>query len=119
MTLTIMLILVQTHLTNRLTVELGCTNFRLMSDELPCIVEGAPVRIIAAVMVHNEVITEGVAVSSKYAKIKASQRALELLAGLVPFEYRAQYRCNCSNNTVEECDGDLAVAVAERLGGGF
>ncbi|MCJ1283293.1 Dicer-like protein 1 [Xylographa opegraphella] len=86
-----------TFLSNLLTLNFGCTNYRLMSNELPSIMEGVPARVVAVVMIHNEIITDGEAVSSRYAKLKASSKALELLTGLAPFEYRIQYRCDCSD----------------------
>ena len=86
----------QTHLSNLLTLSFGCNNYRLMSDELPSIIEGSAVRIIAVVMIHDQIIAEGTASSSKYAKLKASSNALAMLEGLAPFEYRIQYRCDCS-----------------------
>ncbi|MCJ1316242.1 Dicer-like protein 1 [Xylographa vitiligo] len=103
-----------TFLSNLLTLNFGCTNYRLMSDELPTIIEGAPIRVIAVVMVHGEIITEGVAASSKYAKLKASSTALEMLTGLAPFEYRIQYRCDCSDKKAE--DGGEVSPVQEMMG---
>ena len=68
-----------------------------MSDEIPPLIEGSHPRIVAVVMIHDQIIAEGTASSSKYAKLKASQNALDLLSGLAPFEYRTLYRCNCSD----------------------
>ena len=85
-----------------------------MSDELPTILEGAPVRVIAVVMVHDEIITEGIAASSKYAKLKASSKALEMLTGLAPFEYRIQYRCDCCDKKTE--GGEVVPPVEEIIG---
>lgn len=56
-------------------------------------------------MIHEQIIAEGTAVSSKYAKLKASQHALDLLTGLAPFEYRIQYRCDCSQVKAEDGEG--------------
>lgn len=95
-----LLIYQQTYLSNLLTLTLGCTNYRVMSEELPTL-EGSATRIIAVVMVHNQVIAEGISSSSKYAKVKASSNALELLKGLAPFEYRLQYRCDCTDPKVD------------------
>ncbi|MCJ1399859.1 Dicer-like protein 1 [Xylographa trunciseda] len=103
-----------TYLSNLLTLDFGCTNYRLMSDELPTIIEGTPIRVIAVVMIHNEIIAEGIAASGKYAKLKASSKALEMLTGLAPFEYRIQYRCDCSDKKTE--DGEEAPPVEEIMG---
>lgn len=47
-------------------------------------------------MVHYEIVAEGLAASSRYAKLKASKEALDLLHGLAPFEFRQRYGCNCA-----------------------
>ena len=85
-----------------------------MSDELPSIIEGAPVRVIAVVMIHDQIIAEGTASSSKYAKLKASSNALAMLEGFAPFEYRIQYRCNCKEEKGE--DGIEGNALEETVG---
>jgi endoribonuclease Dicer len=89
-----------TYLSNLLTLNFGCSDFRIMSDELPSL-NGAPPRIIAVIMVHNRVIAEGISTGGKYAKLKASSNALELLKGLAPFEYRLQYFCTCTNTKTD------------------
>ena len=69
-------------------------------------------------MIHNEIVAEGTASSTKYAKVAASKNALEQLQGLAPFEYRIRYRCDCSDG--EEGDGEQAaatmVALDDRVG---
>ena len=84
----------QTHLSTLLTLSFNCNHFRILSDELPSL-DGTTVRVVAVVMIHNQIIAEGLASSGKNAKIKASSNALGILRGLAPFEYRSQYRCNC------------------------
>jgi endoribonuclease Dicer len=58
-------------------------------------VDGTPARVLAAVIVHNEVVAKGVASSGRNAKVKASEKALTLLEGLAAFEFRKQYSCDC------------------------
>ncbi|KAL9102654.1 MAG: hypothetical protein Q9187_009099 [Circinaria calcarea] len=86
--------------------------------------DGSAARVVAVVMVHNEIIADGESSSGKYAKLKASSNALELLQGLAPFEYRMQYRCDCSDEAsevtdeIEERKGfdiDVRVQIYEEL----
>ncbi len=65
-------------------------------------------------MIHEQIIAEGTAASSKYAKLKASQYALDLLTGLAPFEYRMQYRCDCSQEKTD--DGELVRPLEDVMG---
>ncbi|KAI9723933.1 MAG: hypothetical protein M1812_000651 [Candelaria pacifica] len=90
-----------TFLHNLLTITFGCQNYRLLAQEMPSI-DGSPIQVIAALMIHNEVVAEGRAASGKNAKVKASSNALEKLKGLAPYEYRMQYRCDCSSKAVDE-----------------
>lgn len=66
-----------------------------MANELPSI-DGSPIRVIAAVMIHDDIVAEGTASSGRYAKLKASSNALDALKGVAPFEYRMRYQCDCS-----------------------
>jgi len=91
----------QTFLNNLLTLTFGCTNYRVMANELPSI-DGSPIRVIAAVMIHDDIVAEGTASSGRYAKLKASSNALELLKCMAPFEYRMQYHCDCSDGKEKE-----------------
>jgi endoribonuclease Dicer len=110
-----------TYLHNLLTLSFGCNNYRLLSSELPTdasVINAAAPQIIAVVMIHDKIIEEGVAGSSKYAKLKASSHALELLTGLAPFEYRQMYGCDCAQKKRDEEAGEEAEegVVAERVG---
>ena len=78
-----------------------------MSGSLPSF-NGEPERVVAAVMIHDHIIADGIAASGKYAKLKAAKEALQLLQGLAPFEYRLQYRCDCKEQEdVEEQSGEI------------
>ena len=89
---------------NLLTVSLGCDNFRLLAREVPGLSAVAPPQVLAAVMVHDDVIAEGRAPSARTARVRASEHASAALKGLSPTAFRRQYRCDC-----------VAVAAAERM----
>ena len=91
-----------------MTLSFGCTNYRLMASEVPSIVPGGPVTSVAALMIHDDIVAEGQASSSKNAKVKASSNAMKKLQGLAPFEYRTQYRCDCEGQVKDWVgkDGD-------------
>lgn len=57
--------------------------------------KGITGEILAAVIVHNEAIAQGVSSSSRYAKVKASEKALGVLDGVLPWEFREKFGCNC------------------------
>ena len=65
---------------------------------------------VAVVMVHGEVVASGTAASSKNAKVKASQRALEVLKPLAPFEFRERWGCDCVEGEEVMLD-DVGTAV--------
>ncbi|KAK2766940.1 Dicer-like protein 1 [Arachnomyces sp. PD_36] len=83
-----------TFLHNRLAIDFGCTNYCLKAGEVPS-VDGAPPRVLAAVILHDEVIAKGMASSGRTAKVKASQKALDVLDDLEVYEFRKQYGCDC------------------------
>ncbi|ODH44998.1 dicer-like protein 1 [Paracoccidioides brasiliensis] len=58
-------------------------------------VDAAEHRVLAAVIIHDEFVAEGIASSAGYAKVKASENALAKLDGLPAFKFRDIYRCEC------------------------
>ena len=67
---------------------------------------------VAVVMIHGEVIASGTAASSKNAKVKASEKALETLKGLAPFEFRAKFGCVCTEGEVQKARiGECGAAI--------
>ncbi|KAL3472099.1 hypothetical protein BJX99DRAFT_266234 [Aspergillus californicus] len=83
-----------TFLHNRLANEYGCTDYCLKAGEIPA-VDGEPPRVLAAVLIHDTVIAEGMASSGRYAKIKASEKALDELESVGLTEFRERFKCNC------------------------
>lgn len=73
-------------------------------------IDGAPGGVLAAVMVHNEIIAEGTSSSSRYAKVKASEKALTVLDGILPFEFRKTYGCDCREVQKSE-DMEIGTAI--------
>ncbi|KAK8235709.1 dicer-like protein 1 [Phyllosticta capitalensis] len=100
-----------TRLHTRLSEELGCANYRILAREMESVIPGAPANCIAGVMVHNQVIAEGMAASGKNAKVNASKAALEKLSGLVPHEFRGLYGCNCRVEVQSEGQEGIAESV--------
>ena len=99
-----------THLSNLLSTSLGCSNFRLLCDELPTI-DGQSAenpRIVAAVMVHDQIIADSEGTSSRYAKIRASQLAIEELQGIMRVDFVRRFKCDC-----KELEADLLAASEE------
>ncbi|XHG04756.1 Dicer-like protein 1 [Aspergillus wentii] len=98
-----------TFLHSRLTNEYGCTNYCLKAGEIPA-GDGGPGSVLAAVIVHDSVIAEGTASSGRYAKVKASEKALTLLEGMLPFEFRRKYHCDCQEKGSAQ-DTDMGTAI--------
>lgn len=71
--------------------------------------ERGPPSILAAVMVHDEVIAEAVTSSSRSAKVHVSQKSLGVLEGLLRSEFRAKYHCDCREAVDPPVDMGTAV----------
>ena len=99
-----------THLHTILSVNLGCRDYSLMSEEMPPAHPGAPSKVMAAVMIHSRVCVHAIAASSRYAKIAASKKAITLVDGLAPFEYKEKFHCDCKG-AVEGEEADIGTAV--------
>ncbi|KAK2799785.1 Dicer-like protein 1 [Onygenales sp. PD_10] len=95
-----------TYLHNRLTIDFGCTNYCLKACEVPS-VDGAEPRVLAAVIIHDAIVAEGIASSVRYAKVKASEAGLAKLEGLPAFKFREVYGCDCVTNKEGEDGGVL------------
>ena len=84
-----------TYLHKLLTLTFGCTEYRLKSNEVESVIPGGAPISVAGLIVHNEVVADGQASSSKQAKVKASSAALKMMLGISREEYRLQYDCDC------------------------
>lgn len=104
----------QTKLNNKLTLEFGCTNFRILAREIPDI-DGSPLEVVSAILIHEKIMADGSASSGKNAKVKAAARALEKLDGLAPYEFRRRYDCNCESGKNKEMDEKMMETVGTAI----
>ena len=98
-----------THLHNLLQGSYGCQDYRLMAKDLPVdgVDEGV---VVAAVVVHEQVVAHSTGKSGRYARIRAAQDAIEAVEGLAPCEYRARFRCAC--NAPKDDAGAISMDTA-------
>jgi endoribonuclease Dicer len=99
----------QTYLQNRLINDFGCMNYCLKAGEIPA-VDGGIAGVLAAVIIHDVVIAEGTASSGRYAKVKASEKALTVLESIAPSEFHIKYHCDC-RRTSESQPMDIGTAI--------
>lgn len=84
-----------TFLTNFLSINMGCSDYRIFSNMVPDLGDGSPPVVVVGVMVHGVFVADATARSSRYAKVAASKRALERLEGLPRAEFRREFGCEC------------------------
>ncbi len=86
-----------------------------MANELPAnpYSTNAQGAIIAAVMIHGEVIADATASSSKNAKVRASERALQLMDGLSVPDFRMKFGCDCKGFETEQDEKKAENVVAD------
>ncbi|PVH77250.1 ribonuclease III [Cadophora sp. DSE1049] len=89
-----------TFLTKFLQINMGCADWSVMTKELKNIDGGKPT-IVAMVIVHGKVVADAQAESSRYAKVAAAKKAMNLLSGLPLTEFRETYVCDCKPEDVE------------------
>lgn len=90
-----------TFLTKFLQVNMGCMDWSIITKEEPSVDGSKPV-VVALVIIHEKVVASAQAESSRYAKVNAAKKAVQLLAGLPLTEFRENYRCECRVEEVEE-----------------
>ncbi|KAI9832203.1 MAG: Dicer-like protein 1 [Phylliscum demangeonii] len=101
-----------TNSLHNLLTSLQCHNYRLLAKEIPALTPGGSPSVLAAVMVHGEVVAEGHAASSRVAKVRASSSALEVLDRMKRADFRRLYRCAC--RVVEDGEVGEVGEVVER-----
>ncbi|KAG2416478.1 hypothetical protein HFD88_007693 [Aspergillus terreus] len=99
-----------TFLHNKLTNEYGCLNYCLKAGEIPG-ADGDASTVLAAVIVHDTILTTGVASSGRYAKVKASENALTELLHIDRNEFRKRYQCDCVQSNGEHGERDVGTPI--------
>ncbi|KAH8714061.1 hypothetical protein GQ44DRAFT_689075 [Phaeosphaeriaceae sp. PMI808] len=100
-----------TRLSRLLSIDFGCTNWRMGALETETVIPGKGKAIAAMVLIHNKVQFHSLGQSGRYARVRASRQALEKLDGLPPYEFRNKYGCNCVNEGGGE--GNLSEMTRE------
>lgn len=107
----IILTLQKTYLHNQLTGIYGCSDYCLKSGEMPA-TDGEEPRILAAVMIHGIPVSEAVGISGRYAKVRASEGALDALSGMLPEEFRNKFGCGCKPSDMDQVQrSDMGTAA--------
>ncbi|KAI1006532.1 Dicer-like protein 1 [Podosphaera aphanis] len=90
-----------TYLSRFLEINMGCHSWSTKVGEITS-EDGAKSKIVVMVIIHGTVISHAEAESSRYAKISASKKAIQILDGVGLGEYRSQYGCDCRTVAEEQ-----------------
>lgn len=93
-----------TRLKKRLEEELGCLDHRIATHTTEKMLPNERDRVVAMLMIHDKVHFHGVAASSRYAKGKVANVALEGLDGLPEYEFKRRYGCDCKEPVPDDAD---------------
>jgi endoribonuclease Dicer len=104
-----------TRLTRLLSINFGCSDWRMGALETDTLIPGKGKAIAAMVMIHKKVHFYSLGQSGRYARVRASHAALEKLDGLPPFEFRKKYVCDCVDEGQGEQDGEVCNAKVEQM----
>jgi endoribonuclease Dicer len=103
-----------TELHNLLTKEYKCQNYRVMvtNDNRPepalALTNRSAPRVIAGVMIHNKVMTDATGTSGRYARVRASKNALQIIRGMSREAFRMKFECRCCEDYAAKA-GDVPV----------
>ncbi|KAH7395231.1 dicer-like protein 1 [Phaeosphaeria sp. MPI-PUGE-AT-0046c] len=101
-----------TRLSRLLSINFGCTEWRMGALETETLIPGKGKAIAAMVMIHGKVHFHSLGQSGRYARVRASQAALEKLDGLPPYEFRNRFGCDCVDEG--EGAGDMSEETARQ-----
>lgn len=63
----------------------------------PAFSTSAEGKIVAVVMIHDEILADAQASSGKNARVRASEKALRLLEGMSVTDFRKRFKCSCGH----------------------
>ncbi|KAM0421502.1 hypothetical protein ACHAPT_010676 [Fusarium lateritium] len=105
-----------TYLSKKMQQDLGCTNWRISAENVPCGVEEGIAAltesdVVAVFMVHQQVIANATAKSGRYAKIAVAKRALAMLDefGGDLGALKGALGCNCKPGADDVHDHGTAI----------
>ncbi|KAL6710207.1 Dicer-like protein 1 [Coniothyrium glycines] len=101
----------RSRLAKMVTVNFGCSDWRLGVLETQTVIPGKAKAIAAMVVIHGKVHFHALGVNGKSARAAACLAALEKLDGIPPYEFRKQYGCDC----VDENEGMLTSVKEEHM----
>jgi endoribonuclease Dicer len=103
-----------TRLTRLITINFGCNEFRQGAMMTEVEIPGKGKAVAAMVMIHNKICFHALGESGRYALPRVSRKALDMLEGLPPYEFRSRYGCDC----VDEGEGggqDLGAVMEAKI----
>ncbi|KAF2201242.1 dicer-like protein 1 [Delitschia confertaspora ATCC 74209] len=86
-----------TRLTKLLQMMFGCREWRIATQRCPSVLPGGKDTVVAMVQIHWKICFDGTAISGRYARVKAAEKAVEALEGLPQYEFRRLYGCDCED----------------------
>ena len=105
-----------TRLGRLLSITFGCADWRLATLETETCVPGKAKAVAAMILIHNKVVFHSLGQSGRYARVRASQQALEVLDGLPPYEFRSRFGCDCVDEGEGMQTAERERAMEERIG---
>lgn len=78
-----------------------------MAHELPArpaFSTSAEGKVVAVVMIHDEILADAEASSGKNARVRVSEKAVRLLEGMSVADFRKRFKCSCGRATAPETD---------------
>jgi endoribonuclease Dicer len=105
-----------TRLSRLLSINFGCSDWRMGALETETCIPGKGKAVAAMVMIHGKVVFHSLGQSGRYARVRASQMALETLDGLPPYEFRSRFGCDCVDEGVGVESEEKERAMREAVG---